>query len=101
MIETYRVGSKVKQKVLCNLGRFVSLQAALENEQKNLVSAERYLERISTRMPVHGGVVHTRREIQGIRLYEQGCKVARMQENLRKIQEVINTKGSPANQASL
>jgi hypothetical protein len=36
LVETYRKGGKVKQRILCNLGRYPSLALAIQGEIENL-----------------------------------------------------------------
>lgn len=94
MIETYRVGTNVRQKVLCNLGRSPEIQKSLEGLQKRLALELRLLERINTKRPHHGSYKHSITEIREIKRLKQEKAIARTHEEIKKISEVLNARQS-------
>ena len=87
VIETYREGGKVKQRVLANLGRFPTVEEALDHCRNSLADAERGLARREQRGPRGGGryALSHRKTLDWYRRW-----IEREQEHLRRLEAVVS-----------
>ncbi len=90
VIETYREGGKVKQRVLANLGRFPTVGKALDHCRESLASSERGLARQEQRGPRGGGryVLSHRKALDWY-----GREIEKKREHLRRLEAVVSESG--------
>ena len=87
LIETYREGGKVKQRVLANLGWFSTVEKALDHCRNSLADAERGLARREQRGPRGGGryALSHRKTLDWFRR-----RIERKREHLRQLEAVVS-----------
>ena len=74
LIETYREEGKVKQRIVCNLGRDATPEAALETAHQWMSKYEEWLSRREQRRHPYSGRLRSEKELEeGRQRLEKGC----------------------------
>ncbi len=84
LVETYRKDGKVEQRVLANLGRFPTIELALENVRGRVASAESYVDHCKHGWNRQGRPIHPRN------LAEAETALVRHRHDLERLEAVVS-----------